>query len=84
MINILDDMVIGVVAHDAGAAAQIAHYIQPLQNKILFSLRGPAIDIFRSLLGEVHVMDQYSYTHSEYPNGGQTARSCPQKYRHSL
>jgi hypothetical protein len=38
--------VIGVIAHDAGAAAHIASYVSTLKNKVLFTLAGPAVGVF--------------------------------------
>lgn len=44
---------IGVAAHDAGGAELIAHLVLENSENFIFSLQGPAIQVFRRVLGEI-------------------------------
>jgi len=57
MIEITNDLVVCVVAHDAGAAAHIAHYTKSLKNEVVYSLEGPAIAVFEDVIGKINVVD---------------------------
>lgn len=45
--------IIGIVAHDAGGAELIAHLALNNPQNFIFSLQGPAIQVFKRVLGEI-------------------------------
>ena len=45
--------IIGIVAHDAGGAELIAHLVLDNSHNFIFSLQGPAIQVFERVLGEI-------------------------------
>lgn len=47
---------VAIVSHDAGGAELLAHYVKNAKLSVCFALEGPAINVFRRVLGEVDIL----------------------------